>query len=68
MRLQISMGVAQKRKRPPKHFYTGFAGGVHRDPAGLESYKEPQAHYRTRWCIGKGMNKAHTRGTRLGQS
>jgi hypothetical protein len=39
MRLQISMGVAQIWKRPPKHFYTGFAGGVQRDPAGLESYK-----------------------------
>jgi hypothetical protein len=62
MHLQISMGGAQKWKRPPKHFYTGLAGeGCTRDPTGPELTKGHK-------CITdmvvhpvKGMDKAQTR-------
>ena len=61
MHLQISMGGAQKWKRPPKHFYTGLAGEgcarIHRPRA----YEGPQVYHRHGGAAVKGMDKAQTR-------
>ena len=57
MHLQISMGGAQKWKRPPKHFYTGLAGeGCTRIPQAQSLRRATSA---SQTC--KGMDKAQTR-------